>query len=266
MDDGGRLEGLTASHQTRTAEEEELESLEAELKELQDKLASAELSLATEQASLEAFERRYLATVGPPLARVDELVARRAAREAERIGDDEAAGAAEEASRQAAESAAAVAGVVGDSGFSPPESLRDAFRRVARLVHPDLADTDQARAIRTRVMAEVNNAYRDGDLERLLRLESEWHNDPHAITGDDVAANLVRVIRRRAQVRRRLEEIERERQALSAGPLAGLRRRVEEAEASGRDLLADLVKDLRRQAAKLEADLVPPPAPRAASG
>lgn len=255
MDSSGDEEGATPVP-WQTAEEEELEILEAELKELQNGLASAELGVATEQGRLEAFERRYLVIVGPALARMEELRALHAAREADRLGTDEAAGAAVEAARQAAETAMAVEGAaVNESGFLSSDPLRDAFRRVARLVHPDLADTDEARVGRTRVMAEVNNAYRDGDLERLLRLELEWRNDPQAITGNDVAADLVRALRRRAQVRRRLREIEAERLGFSTGPLAELRRRAEEVEECGGDLLADLVKQLQRQIKDLEREL-----------
>ncbi|HXK17794.1 MAG TPA: J domain-containing protein, partial [Polyangiaceae bacterium] len=54
-------------------------------------------------------------------------------------------------------------------------SLRDIFRNLARAVHPDRAGHDGERARRTEVMKEVTRAYEEGDLARLIEIESTWH-------------------------------------------------------------------------------------------
>ncbi|HEX2869599.1 MAG TPA: hypothetical protein VHP33_00050, partial [Polyangiaceae bacterium] len=52
--------------------------------------------------------------------------------------------------------------------------LREIFRTLARALHPDQARTDVERSRRTEVMKEITRAYEQGDLARLLTLESEW--------------------------------------------------------------------------------------------
>jgi ketosteroid isomerase-like protein len=56
-------------------------------------------------------------------------------------------------------------------------SLRELFRSLAKAVHPDQARHDGERERRTEVMKEVTRAYEDGDLARLLELESNWQTE-----------------------------------------------------------------------------------------
>jgi hypothetical protein len=60
-------------------------------------------------------------------------------------------------------------------------SLRELFRNVARAINPDQARNDAERAQRTALMKEASRAYEDGDLARLLELESTWQKQ-QAIT------------------------------------------------------------------------------------
>jgi hypothetical protein len=61
-------------------------------------------------------------------------------------------------------------------------SLRDLFRNLARSIHPDKARHEAERAERNEVMKQVTRAYEDGDLARLVELESAW-NEQLAATG-----------------------------------------------------------------------------------
>lgn len=64
-------------------------------------------------------------------------------------------------------------------------SLRELFRSLARIVHPDQARDDAERSRRTELMKELTRAYEDGDLARLLELESTWQSQETAAeTGD----------------------------------------------------------------------------------
>jgi hypothetical protein len=53
-------------------------------------------------------------------------------------------------------------------------SLRELFRSLVKNLHPDQARHDAERERRTQVMKEVTRAYEDGDMARLLELESDW--------------------------------------------------------------------------------------------
>jgi hypothetical protein len=63
-------------------------------------------------------------------------------------------------------------------------SLREIFRNLARAVHPDQARQDGERERRTEVMKQVTRAYEDGDLARLIELESVWQSERALLDGD----------------------------------------------------------------------------------
>ena len=56
-------------------------------------------------------------------------------------------------------------------------SLRDIFRNLARAIHPDQARQDSERERRTELMKQATRAYEDGDLARLVELESAWQSE-----------------------------------------------------------------------------------------
>jgi hypothetical protein len=76
-------------------------------------------------------------------------------------------------------------------------------------MHPDRATTDAERDCRNIFMAQVNVAYGKGELAAIEKLIIEFGQDPEAITGGDIAAPLVKTIRRIAQLRRRAAEVAR---------------------------------------------------------
>ena len=80
--------------------------------------------------------------------------------------------------------------------------------------HPDKSKTDADLEKRTQRMARINDAYQKRDLAELQRLEEEFASDPDAVDGDDVGANLIRAIRHIAQVKKKIEAIDAETEAL----------------------------------------------------
>jgi hypothetical protein len=104
-------------------------------------------------------------------------------------------------------------------------------------------------------MAEINDAYARGDEERLRVILRDWHASPDNVAGDGPGAELIRVIRKIAQVEKRLKTIAAEMEQHRQGELFKLRQSVDEAHASGRDLLKQLVEHLDRQIAKAQDEL-----------
>ena len=104
-------------------------------------------------------------------------------------------------------------------------------------------------------MIEVNRAYEEGDEDRLRAIVREWEASPEAVTGDGPGFELVRAIRKIAQARARLSEIERDFERVKESPIYDLRVRVEEAESEGRDLLAEMVQALERETAEAKEEL-----------
>ena len=87
--------------------------------------------------------------------------------------------------------------------------LKQAYRRAVKILHPDLALTEKERLRRTALMAQINLAYKRGDLNAIDRIIKEYGEDPEANFGEDVASRIVKTIRRIAQLKRRIEEVDR---------------------------------------------------------
>src|SRR6266849_5784602 len=135
------------------------------------------------------------------------------------------------------------------------ESLRNLYRQAAKLLHPDLTLDGAEKEKRHRLMADLNDAYARGDEERIRAILREWHASPENVQGEGAGAELIRVIRKIAQVERRLKAIAAEMDQHRQGELSKLRQQVEEAHANGRDLLKDLAEQLDSEIAQRREEL-----------
>jgi hypothetical protein len=239
-------------------EERELHSKRQDLEKLEGVLAERELELATLRAELRAFDGVYFAKMAPKFARHDELVAQIAEARARRAPASSYVHArAADARRKAQESAeAATAAItVSKREFRPSEHLKGMFRDIAKRIHPDLATDDTSRAKRTELMAKANRAYEEGDEQQLRAVLDEWESSPDAITGDGVAPDLIRTIRKIHQVTQRLPQIEAEIIELKSSDSYRLRNEVEAAKRQRRDLLGEMAYQLDTENTRLEGDL-----------
>jgi len=239
-------------------EEQELIRLEAEQAELGEKVVSAELALETTKAELAQFQRRYYQTVGRLYAQLDELDAQISRLLMEQAPADGELKVRARTAEQQARKSAEEAGVI-EAQLDPPREigpcLKEAFRRAVKLMHPDLATTESERLRRTKLMASVNLAYERGDQAAIEKLIEEFGQDPEAIVGEDIASRIVKAIRRIAQLRRRLVELELELEAMRKTELFRLRRATEKAEAQGDDPLGNLSQQLMRDIINREAQV-----------
>jgi hypothetical protein len=238
-------------------EEQELARLEGEQAELEEEVASAELTLETARTEIGQFQRRYYLTVGRLYAELDDLEAQIACAQAARRPTDAFAQTRANEARQHAEKSAAEAGLIEmqQASVEITPNLKRTYRAAAKLMHPDRATTDAERKRRTVMMAQVNLAYERGDQEAIEKLIAEFGQDPEAIAGTDIASRIVKAIRRIAQLRRRLEEVRSELEALSQTDLHHLKQTIEKAEARGDDPLSDLTERLQLDLSARRADL-----------
>ncbi len=237
-----------------TPEERELSQKSEELSNLQVLLAQRELDLTTLQAELHAFERHYFRVVGVRYAELDEVAAQIADLLSRSSPQDQkmhmrAAEARDQANESAHESKMIQETAGQAEKFKPSDALKKLYRDVAKSIHPDLATDDDDRARRQRFMAEANQAYEEGNEIRLGEILHEWESSPDAIKGEGVAAELIRVIRKIAQVQERLRTIQATIDELQSSDLYRLKGEVESAEAEERDLLAEMASRLDRQIA-----------------
>lgn len=96
-------------------------------------------------------------------------------------------------------------------------------------------------------MAEANRAYEEGDEAKLQAILREWESSPESVKGAGTGVDLIRVIRKIAQVEERLRVIEAEMAELEASDLYQLKTKVEEAENKGQDLLVEMAAQVEGQ-------------------
>ncbi len=248
-----------------TPEDEELERKKACLAELEAQLAERELQLASLLADLVHFEKRYLQTVGRRYAILDELKARIAEAHARQNPQQKDARKQAQQARSKAQESARAAGAQGPEAIPatadspskqrPSESLRNLYRQAARLLHPDLTLDGEEKARRHRLMAELNDAYARGDEERIRAIIRDWHASPESVQGDGPGAELIRVIRKIAQVEERLKAIAKETEQHRQGELFKLKQSVEDAAVNGRNLLKELAEQLDHSIAEAREEL-----------
>ena len=245
---------------SKTPEEQELEKKLAELSALEVELTERELELATFQGQLNAFEREYLRVVGIRYARLDEIEAEIAKylaflnpnNSTVRKQAEEAWAKAQDTKRAASED---VTNSESSGNFKPWESLRKLYREVAKRIHPDLTTDKTERLRRQQLMAEANQAYENGDEDRLRAILDAWENSPNLVQGQGVGAELIRTIRKIAQVKERLKAIEGEIEALKRSTLYQLREKFIAAQQADRDLLAEIAHQIDEQIAAAKVRL-----------
>ena len=96
-------------------------------------------------------------------------------------------------------------------------------------------------------MAEVNRAYENGDEAKLRAILADLHDSPDAVEGEGVGADLIRVIRKIAQIQKRLNEIDSEIQQLNASDLNLLRTQIVDLEKQERDGFKDMASNAEKQ-------------------
>jgi hypothetical protein len=234
----------------QTPEEEELLRKREELASVRAALAERELELADFRAQLKSFEGRYLRQVGVLYAELDDWEAKIAEIEASLKPSATASQRAQETRKRAEETHEATHGEASKArDFQPSADLKSLFREAAKRIHPDFAKDEADRELRTRLMAQVNEAYSQGDADALQRILDDFGNSPESVQGEGVGAELVRIIRQIHQAKKNIAAIEQELESLRASEIALLREDVEKAEKEGRDLLSELAASVRARIA-----------------
>ncbi len=219
-----------------------------------------ELELATIQAELQRFELKYLTEVGVLVTELDSLNAAIAEESAAASPDDPVAQAeAAEAREQADESYKATENVdpeeTSPEPFEPSDDFKKLFRAAARKYHPDTTTDPDEREERKKIMAEVNRLNEAGDEEGLRRFLESAGDRPEAIQGEGIAFDIVRAIRKAAQLRDRLAEIESLLDVVQQDQWFLLREEVRNAAKEGRDILAEMAVGLKVEIGQAEAKL-----------
>lgn len=232
-----------------TPEEKELQKKQAELTALETELAQRELELVTIQAELNAFRNCYLQALGKLYAELDAILAELAAvRALEKPIGDKAWKRVEQARARAEETAKDAQEAQDQSKkFKPSERLKKLYREIAKSFHPDLAGDETERSQFQQIMADANQAYKNGDEQLLEKLFTQGKHSPEMVKGDGTGVDLVRVIRKIANIEERLKQIASETAAIKESALFQLKLKYEAMLEKGIDLLTEMAGYLNRQ-------------------
>ena len=245
--------------------------LAAELEAARESLVIAEAALGEEQATINAFRMQVRLKLGLLLDEVLELHARmQSVLTEERLREAAAAAGVtfDPADPFGWHDEVALAGddvvneVVQEEGLpSLPAPSRDRaaekrlFRELARRFHPDLGGGDAERAYRTSIMAAVNEAYANNDVQTLWDLAGQ--QDPESVLHD--SANLLpsqrRLHKRLVACNRRRRKVLRQLQALRQETSARLWRRAMVIEASGLNWWEEVAQELQQESRRLRLEL-----------
>lgn len=223
---------------SQLSEEQALMKKREELAELESRLAERESELANLQSDIRAFEGRYLNVVGErydKLAGIEKEIAKAQGLDFEddaetgSLADDEVG--------------------CGQNRFHS-DKLKKLYREVARKFHPDLTACPQERQHRHQLMVEINRAYETGAGDRLQELLEAGEGMEKIETSGAMSAEMILLIRKIAEAKQRLAQVESDVEEIAASEIYKLKLRVENSEAMGIDLLADLVSQVDRQIKK----------------
>lgn len=233
---------------TGVAGDETLREARRTMSRLSQRLAAGELELRDTRIALARFEEVYYARLGSKYAELDEILARIA--EVKAAGCDEGDIPSEQA-RRAREQAERSAGEYRRRAVETlhPEprpkvaaEIKKLYRKIAARIHPDRAVDEESRSIRTRLMAELNEAYARGDAARMRDIFSRWEEGKEGEGNPE--EELGRLARAMERFKNRIGIIEQELERIRRSPLGVLMEKVREADALGRDLLAILAEEL----------------------
>lgn len=228
-------------------EELELEKKQRLLERLKDRLARREEQMAELRAELEQFEANYTMEVGRLYAELDEIEAQIAEEEMKLNPDDEEIKARAEEARARAEQSAEAAGEEENwqactHKWNPSPEAKKAYHNLAKMIHPDLAIDEEERRKRHELMAQLNDAYAEGDQNLLNKLVEDFRDSPDLVRGDSIGDRLIRVIRQISQVTTRLKELRAEKLETELSELYVLRKKVRREQLAGRNLLRQMAE------------------------
>lgn len=135
------------------------------------------------------------------------------------------------------------------------EKIRELFRNLAKRFHPDLAEEDEERAERERIMAEINQAYTARDMKALEKLAKE--------AGEQENTNAVgphaEILRKKVELRHlegMIFEVEHTIREIDLSPAMQLRNDLRFEKEAGRDFFADIESNLKQRISELSEHLL----------
>ena len=130
------------------------------------------------------------------------------------------------------------------------ENLKQLYRKLARRYHPDLASDEDDRERRTNLMAMINEAYAQADIDALIALDNTSPQEEDKLENNDVPLVLLtlrQLQQTSADLAIQIQDLKAERHDLMYGALMDLKLTDLMARAEGRDILQEIATDLEKE-------------------
>lgn len=124
--------------------------------------------------------------------------------------------------------------------------VRQTFLKLAEIFHPDRVTDSETQMRHTEIMKEINKAYQEGDIAKLLEIERK-HNLGESIdhnNEDDLARQCNRLEEQNAILKTQSENLKRELRLVKNTPEGALVADARKASKLGIDILAEIDKEL----------------------
>lgn len=239
--------------------EQDLANKQAELDRIEHKIIRQQHDLDSLRTEIAAFYARYSKRVGPYYEELSGLPAKIAELWQENIPKELFEEMRESFEANAREEARAHNARLEDEQPTPkakaPDDIRRVYRMACQRIHPDRAKNDVDRGRRTRFMAEITRAYREGNIERIQTLLVEYEADAETAETHDFGSRLMQLLCRIAEATLRFKAIKKEYKELKRCEMNRFRRAIEADEARGGDPIGDLVRSINAQIREARAQL-----------
>ncbi|MEL6406593.1 MAG: J domain-containing protein [Chloroflexota bacterium] len=135
-----------------------------------------------------------------------------------------------------------------------PKNIKSLYRKLARQFHPDLANNEDDRRRRTKLMSLINEAYQEGDFEVLKALYEQTDAQKEASPKQRINSQIsldqltLRKLKTRFQdLAVQVRDLKEKRHNLRYGPLMELKLEDSLAKNNGEDLLSELAAEMEAE-------------------
>lgn len=134
------------------------------------------------------------------------------------------------------------------------EDIKSLYRKLARRFHPDLADDEDDRDRRNNLMAMINDAYAERDMDALQALDEANEGDDGTTPDINMPLEMLtlrKLQQQSAELAVQVQDLRYERDQLLHSPMMDLKLKVKLSKIKGRDLLQAMADDLQREYTEL---------------
>ncbi|MEL4897152.1 J domain-containing protein [Crocosphaera sp. Alani8] len=145
----------------------------------------------------------------------------------------------------------------GETKSKKSGEIRKTFLKLASLFHPDKASDPETQIYNNEVMKEVNKAYEEGDIARLLEIEKQHHSQQEIDLDNASKSEIEKICLMREKdnelLRNQYENLKKELRMVRRTPEGKMVKEYRSCQKQGVDAMAALTRELEEQVKPIES-------------